>query len=150
MELDVEKYLEAAKIAAHSSGKYLKENFGKKHTANFKSDNDIGLAEDIKSESIILNIIKDKYPNHNFYSEEIGKINNNSKFEWFIDPLDGTNNYFAGIPYFSVSIALLYEHEVIVGVVYNPISNQFFEAVKGCGTLLNGAIIKPSNNFEMN
>ena len=91
----------------------------------------------------------EEYPMHNYYSEELGEIQNNSKFNWFIDPLDGTNNYFAGISYFSVSIALLFENEIIVGVVYNPISNQFFEAVKGGGALLNGVSISPSHNSDL-
>lgn len=145
MKMDTEKHLEVAK----SAGKYLAENFGKKHVPHFKSEHDIGLAVDKESESIILNIIKGKYPEHNFYSEECGEIKNNSKFTWYIDPLDGTNNYFAGIPYFSVSIALLFENEIIIGVVYNPIANQLFEAVKDGGAFLNEAIIQPSQNTDL-
>jgi len=147
--MNADKYLEAAKKAALSAGKYLADNFGKKHVAQFKSEHDISLAVDIESESIILDILKGKYPNHNYYSEEFGEIKSNSKFTWYIDPLDGTNNYFAGIPYFSVSIALLFENEIIIGVVYNPISNQFFEAMKDGGALLNGVSINPSNNSEL-
>ncbi len=143
------KYLETAKSAVLTAGKYLAENFGKKHVPHFKSEHDIGLSVDKESESIILNIIKEKYPEHNYYSEEFGEIKNQSKFTWFIDPLDGTNNYFAGIPYFSISIALLFEDEIIIGVVYNPISNQLFEAVKGGGVFLNGAKIQPSENSKL-
>lgn len=147
--MDNTKYLEVAKIATLSAGEYLLANFGKKHEAKFKSDSDIGLAVDIESEKIILDIIKGKYPEHNFYSEEIGEINKNSNFTWFIDPLDGTNNYFAGIPYFSVSIALMFENEIIIGVVFNPIANQLFEAVKDGGAFLDGKIIEPSKNTEL-
>ena len=149
MEMDFEKYLDIAKHAANSAGKYLAENFGKKHVAHFKSDNDIGLAVDKESETIILNIIMGKYPNHDFFSEEFGEVKNDSKFKWFIDPLDGTNNYYAGIPYFSVSISLLFENEIILGVVYNPISNQLFEATKNGGALLNGVPLSSSNNSNI-
>jgi len=144
------EYLEIAKTAALSAGKYLAENFEKKHVAHFKSKHDIGLAEDIKSETIILDILKEKYPMHNYHSEEFGEIKNQSKLTWFIDPLDGTNNYFAGIPYFSISIALLLENQIIVGVVYNPISNQLFEAVKNGGAFLNGSRLQPSQNITLN
>lgn len=149
MKKDDEKYLEVAKRAAFSSGKFLAENFGKKHDAHFKTEHDIGLAVDVESESIILKIIKEKFPEHNYYSEEFGEIKNDSKFTWFIDPLDGTNNYFAGIPYFSVSIALLFENEIVIGVVYNPISNQLFEAVKDGGAFFNGSKIQPSENIDL-
>lgn len=149
MKKDVKKYLEIAKMAAVSAGKYLEENFGRKHIAHFKSEFDIGLDLDKKSETIILDILKEKYPTHNYYSEEIGEVKNQSKFTWFIDPLDGTNNFFAGIPYFAVSIALVFENKIIVGIVYNPISNQLFEAVKGGGAFLNGRSIQASQNVNL-
>lgn len=150
MEIETKKYLEIAKSAALTAGKLLSENFGKEHIAHFKSEHDIGLSIDGESESIILNIIKEQYPEHNYYSEESGEVRNKSKFTWIIDPLDGTNNYFAGIPYFSVSIALLIENEIVVGVVFNPISNQLFEAVKNGGALLNGVSINPSTICDLN
>ena len=149
MNIEFVEYLDNAKDAAIYAGKYLVENFGKKHNAEYKSANDIVLSVDRESESIILNVIKSKYPTHNIYSEEIGEMKNGSKFTWFIDPLDGTNNYFAGIPYFSVSIALLYENEIVVGLVYNPISQQLFEATKNGGAYLNGEIIKTTENIEL-
>ena len=150
MKLDSKEFLKIAKKATHISGKYLVDNFGIKHVASYKSENDIGLDVDKESESIIIEILKGKYPDHNYYSEELGVIDNKSKFTWFIDPLDGTNNYFAGIPYFSISIALLFDNEIVVGVVYNPISKQFFEAVKDGGAFLNGNKIEHSNLSELN
>jgi myo-inositol-1(or 4)-monophosphatase len=149
MKHEITEYLKTAKSAAISAGNYLFENFNKKHSAQYKSANDVVLAVDKKSESIILNIITAKYPLHNIYSEELGEIKSGSKFTWFIDPLDGTNNYFAGIPYFSISIALLFEDEVIIGVVYNPISKQFFEASKNGGAFLNGKIIRTTKSIEL-
>jgi len=149
MKMVDKEYIQIAKLAALSAGKYLVENFGKHHLPKFKSTSDVGLAVDIESEKIILNIIQQKYPEHNFYLEELGKIENGSQFTWFIDPLDGTNNYFAGISYFSVSIALLHNSEIIVGIIYNPISNQLFEATKNGGAFLNGNKIFPSQNMQM-
>jgi len=143
------QYLEIAKLAALSAGEYLANNFGIKHLPKFKSTNDVGLAVDIESEKIILNILQQKYPKHNYYLEELGKIENGSQFTWFIDPLDGTNNYFAGISYFSISIALLHNDEIIVGIIYNPISKQLFEATKNGGAFLNGKRVYPSQNSDL-
>lgn len=150
MEMEKSKYLEIAKVSAISAGTFLLENFGKKHLAHFKSKSDIGLDVDKKSETIIIDILKKEYPKFNIYSEELGEVNNKSEFTWFIDPLDGTNNYFAGIPYFSVSISLKHNDEIIVGVVYNPIANQLFEATKDGGAFLDGELITPSQNSELN
>ncbi|NOX17235.1 MAG: inositol monophosphatase [Chlorobi bacterium] len=138
------RYLEVAKEAALKAGEFLKNEFGKKQTVTFKSAHDIGLEADVKSEEIILRIITGNFPEHNVYSEETGKINNRSEFTWFVDPLDGTNNFAAGIPYFGISIALLKNEETLCGVVYNPVSGQFFEAESGKGASLNGAAIFPS------
>ena len=138
-------FLQTAKDAALKSGLLLKENFGGKHIISFKSEHDIGLEIDKQSEKIILSILKKKFPSHSIYSEESGFINNDSEYTWFVDPLDGTNNYFAGIAYFGVSIALKQSDDIIVGVVYNPITDQMFTAAKGGGAYLNGEKIIPSS-----
>jgi len=143
-------FLQIAKDAALKSGLLLKENFSCKHAASFKSEHDIGLEIDKQSEDIVLSILKKEFPSHNIYSEEVGFINNNSEYTWYVDPLDGTNNYFAGIAYFGVSIALKHNDEIIVGVVYNPITDQLFTAVKGKGAFLNGERIIPSSIDELN
>ncbi|WP_418648372.1 inositol monophosphatase family protein [Thauera butanivorans] len=57
---------------------------------------------------------------------------------WCIDPIDGTTNFANGIPLFAVSIAYLIEHEPVLGVVYNPITDESFYAARGAGAFLNG------------
>ncbi len=57
---------------------------------------------------------------------------------WCIDPLDGTSNFVRGVPYFAVSVALLREHKSVIGVVYNPVSDELFAAEAGKGAFLNG------------
>lgn len=130
--------------AATKAGEVLVAEFGKKHLANFKTTHDIGLEVDKSSEKVILGIISSNYPSHNIYSEEIGAIDQQSDYTWFIDPLDGTNNFYAGIGYFGVSIALMRGNEIVVGVVNNPITKQLYFAEKGYGATLNGEPISPS------
>ena len=117
-------YLEIAILSAKEAGVYLLDHFHENHSPLYKSEFDVGLLVDKESEKIILKRIRNTFPSHNIYSEEIGAIKNDSDLTWYIDPLDGTNNYFVGIPYFGVSIALVKNGEAIVGVVYNPITNQ--------------------------
>ena len=143
-------YLEVAVKSAREAGAYLLEHFNEKRNPIYKSKFDVSLPVDKGSEKIILKNIQASFPSHNIYSEEIGSINYEGVFTWHIDPLDGTNNYFVGIPYFSVSIALLQNGQPIVGVVYNPISNQLFTAAKSKGAFLNGeAIIRRKKNNEI-
>jgi myo-inositol-1(or 4)-monophosphatase len=57
---------------------------------------------------------------------------------WCIDPIDGTSNFIRGLPYFAVSVALLREHKSVMGVVYNPVSEELFAAELGKGAFMNG------------
>jgi len=144
----LKEYINVAKEAALKAGELLKVKFGEKQNIRFKSEHDVGLEADVNSEEIILHVIRENFPDHNIYSEESGKVDNGGEFIWFVDPLDGTNNFAAGIPYFGISIALLKNNEALYGVVYNPISEQFFEAEFGKGAFLNGVRISPSKIEE--
>ncbi len=143
-------FMEVAIEAATKAGDVLKAGFGKKHIATFKSAHDIGLEIDKSSETVILEVITGSYPTHNIYSEEMGEVDNRSDYTWFIDPLDGTNNFYAGIGYYGVSIALKWQDEIIIGVVNNPVNEQMYCAIKGTGATLNGERISPSEIRELN
>lgn len=146
MKTNYNKYLFLAIESAQACGKYLLQEFGKQHTPVYKSEKDVGLIVDKESERIVLSTIQKTFPTHNIYSEEIGEINNQSDYTWYIDPLDGTNNFYCGIGYFSASIALKEKDKLVVGVVYNPVTNQLFSASLGEGARLNGKAVTFSKN----
>lgn len=134
-----------------NSGNILRSGFGSK----FQIDNKIGKNNlvteyDYKSEQYIVDEIKKAYPTHNIISEEEGSVNNNSEYDWIIDPLDGTVNYANNIPIFSVSIALSKNGQLIAGAVYQPILDELFSAELGNGAKLNGESIIVSNKSDMN
>lgn len=136
--------------AATEAGKILKENF----EGNFKiSSKDVvsNLVTEIdkKSEDKIFEIIKKDFPGHYILSEEAGAIVQDSEYKWLIDPIDGTVNYAHSIPLTCVSIALEKKGEVILGVVFNPISNEFFFSEKGEGAFLNDEKIFVSKNEDI-
>ncbi len=147
------KYNEFLKIAVDASlkaGETLKEGFNK----NFERDLGYelkGFADpvteyDKKSESIIVDIISSQFPNSTFLAEEKGEIGSpNSSLRWIIDPLDGTVNFIHSIPYIAISIALEIDGEITVGVIYNPIIDELFTAIKGEGSFMNNKRIKVSN-----
>ncbi|MCP4751902.1 MAG: inositol monophosphatase [Proteobacteria bacterium] len=137
-------YLELADRAARKAGDLLKANFGRQRSPYFKSEREIGLPEDTLAEEIILDLIRRQCPAHSIYSEEAGHIENGSDYQWVVDPLDGTANYFSGIAHFSVSIALLHRDETVVGLVHHPMTGQTYSAVKGNGAHLDGTAIGPS------
>lgn len=133
---ELEKFLGVAKKSAKEAGRLLTEYFSKDFNPFYKTDFDFVLEVDKKSEKIIVDNIRRNFPSHNICSEEMGSIDHKSEYTWFIDPLDGTHNYYAGISYYGISIALNSNSETIIGVVYNPTTNQLFSAIRGMGAQL--------------
>lgn len=114
-----------------------------------KDGNDIVTAIDLYMEKNIIQVIKEMFPEHSIYSEECGEQKNNSEYEWFIDPIDGTINFAAGIPLFSTSIALKKNEETILGIVLDYNQNDVYWALKGKGAFCNGRKLQVSNNDKL-
>ena len=132
--------------AAHAGGRVLRKYFGQVLNPSEKSmAGDLVTVADLESEKAILSVLKKIFPDYNIQSEEDGETNNESEYTLIVDPLDGTNNFLLNMPTFSVSIALLHKKEAILGVVYHPINNQTFTAIKGKGAFLNGEKISVNN-----
>ncbi|MFC1666296.1 inositol monophosphatase family protein [Candidatus Omnitrophota bacterium] len=137
------KHIDIAIKAAKEAGKIHRKYFGKKRGAVTKSSSyDLVTNTDIEAERKIVSLIKRHFPEHNFLAEEQKYSKKDSEFTWVIDPLDGTNNFFCGIPVFCVSIALIKRQEIIAGVVYDAVRREIFQAEKGKGAFLNKKPIK--------
>ncbi|OGM24866.1 hypothetical protein A2962_04150 [Candidatus Woesebacteria bacterium RIFCSPLOWO2_01_FULL_39_61] len=142
--------IEVAKEAAIESGKITLSLQGKRHTFIGKEKlGDFTTEADITSEKKILSILQTKFPDHNFISEEIGKIDNGSDYWWIIDPLDGTIPYTSGLRTFGVSIGLLKDKKPILGVVNLPAMESLFWAEEGKGAFLNGQEVKVKANNDL-
>lgn len=144
--------LETAKKAAYAAGDILREHFGRvpAEAVRQKTKNDFLSFVDETSEQAIIEVIRSAHPDHAFLAEEQGASGQQSPYRWIIDPLDGTKNYIAGIPVFAVSIALEYEGDLQVGVIYDPMRDELFAARKGDGASLNGQPISVSAKTSLN
>ncbi len=88
-------------------------------------------------------------PDSDFYGEEDGKQNTGREYRWIVDPIDGTTNFARRLGDAAVSIALMQNGEIILGVVYNPFKDELFWAEKGKGAFLGDKPIHVSDtNFE--
>jgi myo-inositol-1(or 4)-monophosphatase len=130
--------------ASRAAGKILLGNFGKRQKISYKAVKNLVTASDKLSERTIINMIKKSFPSHAIMSEECGELSAVSEFKWIIDPLDGTTNYAHGLPIFTISLALEYKGDVIIGMVYNPTSDEEYFAVNGKGAWLNNRRIHVS------
>jgi myo-inositol-1(or 4)-monophosphatase len=134
---------------AKSAGQVLCNYFQKPHQVTYKGVIDIVTEIDCQSESLICNLLKEAYPQYGFLGEENGEIGGSEQGLWIVDPLDGTTNYAKGYPFFAVSIALEKNHEIVLGVVYNPLTNELFAAERGLGASLNGQAIYVSKTSQL-
>ncbi|MFA6272587.1 MAG: inositol monophosphatase family protein [Patescibacteria group bacterium] len=126
--------------AAREAGVSLLKRFHniKSKDVHFKDKHEIVTSEDYRAEKIILNHIRQNFPDHSILSEEGGGKKRKSEYLWVIDPLDGTTNYSMGNPLYAVSIALFKNDEVVLGVVHAPYMKELYVAEKGRGAYLNG------------
>lgn len=115
-----------------------------------KAHNDFVSDVDRHAEEILVNAILEAYPHHRIVCEESGVLGNQqSDFEWIIDPLDGTTNYLHGHPQYAISMALLEKGVLKEALVYAPERNDLYTASRGQGALLNDRRIRVSSRFEL-
>lgn len=119
------------------------------HVLTKAYDTDFVTNADLKSEEILVQGIRDKYPEHSILTEEQGLLEGHSDFQWVIDPIDGTTNFIHGFPVYSISIALQLNGITKVGLVYAPLLAMKFYAIKGQGAYLNGKRILVSKTSEL-
>lgn len=125
--------------AARAGGRIIAGLFGKRISYRIKHNpSDYQTAADVGSERAILKILRAAFPSYNIHAEEKGIDHKGSVYGFIVDPLDGTNNFFMGVPNFSVSIALTKGRTVVAGVIYQPILDQMYWVVKGRGAFCNG------------
>lgn len=142
--VDQRRALRVAVAAATAAGDLLQSRFGRKQTVRHKGMIDIVTDMDHRSQDLILGILKKEFQEHDILSEEMPPARRQSKYLWVIDPLDGTTNYAHGFPMYCVSIGLMEDDRLILGVVYCPTLKELFTAARGEGARLNGRRIKVS------
>ena len=142
-------YLDAAEKAARAAGKLLRKNFRRPHRVNAVAAHDIKLEIDIQAQELITKLLLKEFPKHALYGEEGIVGDQSSDHQWIVDPLDGTVNYFYGIPHFCVSIALRLHKKLVVGVIYDPIRNEMWTGQRDQVSTLNGTPIHVSDRAEL-
>jgi myo-inositol-1(or 4)-monophosphatase len=142
-------YLDAAEKAARSAGELLRDNFRRVQRVNAAEAHDIKLQIDIETQQLITDMLLKQFPEHALYGEEGIVGDQSSDYQWVVDPLDGTVNYFYRIPHFCVSIALRFKGEIIVGVIYDPIRDEMWSGQKGEKPTLNGEHFRVSERANL-
>jgi myo-inositol-1(or 4)-monophosphatase len=142
-------YLDAAIGAARAAGDLLHQNFHKPQRVNAAEAHDIKLEIDVQTQELITKLLLKNFPDHALYGEEGIVGDQTSEHQWVVDPLDGTVNYFYGIPHFCVSIALRFKGEIIVGVIHDPMRDEMWTAQKSEKPQLNGRVFRVSERADL-
>jgi myo-inositol-1(or 4)-monophosphatase len=135
--------------AAHAGGERVNGYFGQALEGERKSTiADFRTEADLESEKAILEILAERFPQFNIYSEEAGLMDKSSEYTFVVDPLDGTNNFSLGIPNFTVSIGLLKKDICVAGVIYVPLLDLTYSAEEGKGAFCNGKRIAVNKEYS--
>ena len=134
----MDTFMKVAVDAARQAGELLADNWQKAKTIEIKTDIvDLVTNVDKASDTLITGILRSRFPDHQIIAEESAVSGKPSAYRWYIDPIDGTTNFAHSFPHFAVSIGLMHESRMIVGVVYDPIKDELFCATRGNGATLN-------------
>ena len=137
--------------ACRKASKTLIRDFGEIENlqVSLKGPGDFVTNCDKKVEKILIDELLKARPSYSILSEEIGEINNDDSFKWIIDPIDGTSNFFHGVPHFAISVGLEYNKEIVCGIIYDPIKDEMFTAEKGNGSYLNNQRMRVSSRSKL-
>ncbi|NPD45061.1 MULTISPECIES: inositol monophosphatase family protein [unclassified Lentimicrobium] len=138
-------------LASKEAGSFLKQEISKLKSKDVeeKGLHDLVTYVDKTAERMLVYSLNDILPEAGFIAEEGTNNKVGEDYNWIIDPLDGTTNYIHGVPLYSVSLALKFRNEIILGVIYEPNLNECFYSWKGGGSYLNGKIIKVSETLTI-
>lgn len=132
--------------AAKAGGAVVRERFEAPHLTSRKGRRELVTETDRASEEAMIGAITSRLPDDVVIAEETAPDLRESGRVWIIDPLDGTNNFAHGYPFFSVAVALEEEGSLVAGVVFDPLRDELFAAERGGGASLNGRPIAVSES----
>ena len=152
-------FADTAVEAATRAGQALVSNFRNHQASVFGDDilsvgnrslsKEVTSSNDHEADKIIIDLIRERCPDHNLLTEETGLVDNGSPYTWIIDPLDGSSNFLNHNPFFAVSICLAYENEPITGVIFSPFLEEMIVARRGQGCTVNGRPVTVSTTSEL-
>ncbi len=144
--MELRRHLDVALSVAKKAGEYLlAQEHSSSLTITQKHENDYVTNVDGSCERLIISLLHEHFPDEHVFGEEGGSDGMGNSGRWIIDPIDGTTNFFRGIPNYTISIAWEMEsHNPLIGVVYNPRQGELFYAAKGLGAWCDDKPLKVS------
>ena len=141
--------MEVALAAAEQAAQVVHRYFYQKVGVQEKGIGELVTTADIEAEKAIVQVIRDSFPGHAVLAEESPPEVSTSEHLWIIDPIDGTNNFAHRIPHFAISIGYSYQGRMELGVLCNPITSDWYVAVREQGAWFNAEICRVSSEVDL-
>ncbi len=147
--MDMLNFSTKAQEAARMAGQELRNAYGNDHIVDDACDHDIKLRLDRECQELITAHLLQAFPSHSVFGEEGGAPYGSTEFQWIVDPIDGTVNFYYGFPHFCTTLALQYQQKTILGVTYDPVRDELFYADSSGAVTLNGKPIRVSTRTTL-
>lgn len=134
--------LHTATAAARAGGMAALQTCQDPLQRQLKAPRDMVTNGDLAAQAAVLAEVHAAFPEHGVLSEEGSNEGGEDGYRWIVDPIDGTTNYFRGLPFFSVSVALARGNDLLAGAVYDPSHGEMFAAALGQGAYLDGKPVR--------
>ena len=141
--------IDTLKQIALNAGKIVKEGYASHKNVTHKGVVDLVTEFDVKTEAFIITELKQAFPGYTLVGEESHQGSYHYDKAIYIDPIDGTTNFVHGIPHLAISLGVWEQGKPILAVVYNPILEELFWAVKGEGAYCNGEKLMVSTQNKL-
>jgi myo-inositol-1(or 4)-monophosphatase len=141
---ELDEISRVALAAIHRAGKLLAKRFGDTGALQVETKSPFDYVTDVDraSEDLIVDTIREHFPEHAILAEERSARHLPSGLTWVVDPLDGTTNFIHGFPFIAISVAVMWQRQVLLGWVYDPLRQELFAARRGQGASCNGQPIQ--------
>ena len=146
---DADRLGAVAERAVRAGGDYLLGAFRDGAIDAEYGTDDVKTAADRAAERRILDVVGEAYPDHAVHAEESGRDGSDGGYEWVIDPLDGTNNFAAGVPMFASAACVRYDGRPTVAAVYEPLPDCLYLARRGAGATADGNPITADTDVSL-
>ncbi|XP_046739929.1 inositol monophosphatase 2-like [Diprion similis] len=152
---EIEHFFQVAKLLTLEAAEVIKDGINElKDIETKSSDKDLVTKYDKEVERLLFEKLSNEFPDHKFIGEETSSTNKEipeltDAPTWIIDPIDGTTNFVHRFPQICISVALVINKRLEIGIIYNPCYDEMYTAKKGQGASLNGKSIRPSSTKEL-
>jgi myo-inositol-1(or 4)-monophosphatase len=148
---DLDTVESVARAAALAGGAELRERYRNGDAAGEYGETDVKAAADAAAEARMLPVVRRAFPDHPVFAEEAGRFDGTGPYRWVIDPLDGTNDFTAGLPTFAASVAVLdaEDDEPALAAVRQPATEETYLARRDAGVTYEGERVTAESDVAL-